>query len=342
MKIPKINLKLKSKRLAIDLGTANSLVIVEGEGIVVQEPTVVAYSKVDNKILAVGEEAKGMLGKAPKDVVVKRPLREGVIASFKLTEALIKDFIQKALGRVIVFKPEVMISVPSGLTSVEERAVIEAASQAGASKIYLIPEPIAAAIGAKMPISSSSGNMIINMGGGTAEIAVISMNGLVEYESKRMAGDAINDSIRNHVRKKYKLEIGEQMSEQIKMKIGSAVEYEDPIEMQVSGRDHRSGQPHSITLNSNDMVPPIREVLNEIIFSAKSVLERTPPELSSDIIDRGVVLSGGTALIREIDVLFTEALGVPVHRVESPLTAVVEGVEQALSHIDVLRRSLKS
>lgn len=332
---------MAGKRIAIDLGTANSLVIVEGKGIVVREPTVVAYSQNDGKIVAVGHEAKAMLGKAPRDIIVRRPLKQGVIASYKLTKALLNALIKQALGRFIFIKPEVMVSVPAGLTSVEERAVMEAVSSVGASKIYLIPEPIAAAVGAKLPISSSTGNMIVNMGGGTAEIAVISLNGLVRFESKRLAGDALNEAIANYLKKKYKLFIGEQMAEEVKITLGSAMEVENPEIMEVRGSDTTTGQPRIIEINSNDIVPPIKEVLSEIIVSIKSVLEDTPPELSSDIIDRGIVLSGGTALIKNIDILFTKSLDIPAHVVENPLTAVVEGVEESLINVEILKRSLK-
>lgn len=330
------------KRIAIDLGTANSLVLLKGKGIVLNIPTVVAYSRSQRKVIAVGEEAKAMLGKSPADILVDRPLKEGVIASYRLTEAFIRILIKKSLGKFNLFRPEVMISVPAGLTSVEERAVIKAANSAGASKIYLIPEPVAAAIGARMPIAESAGNMIVNIGGGTAEVAVIALNGLVRYTSKRGAGDAITQSIRDFIKRKYKLETGEQMAEKVKMEIGSAVIRENPKIMQVRGSEINSGQPKKIELDSNEIVEPIRSILGQIVLSVKSVLENTPPELVSDIIDRGVVLSGGTALIKDINTYFTEALGVSVHVAENPLTAVVEGVAESLENIDLLRGTIKS
>ncbi|MFQ5493264.1 MAG: rod shape-determining protein [Candidatus Dojkabacteria bacterium] len=332
---------MAGKKVAIDLGTANSLVAIQGKGVVVAEPTVVAISLDDRKVLAVGAEAKEMLGKVPGNIVARRPIRQGVIASYKLTEALINNLLSKALSRTRFFKPEVMISVPAGITSVEERAVIEAAATAGAGKIYLIPEPIAAAIGAKLPISTSAGNMIVNMGGGTSEIAVISMNGIVAYESRRVAGDAVNISIVNHIRKRHNLVIGEQMAEKIKIEIGSAVLMDKPLEFEVSGRDASTGMPTSITINSNDVVDAIKIVLNQIIGSIKAVLEKTPPELASDIIDRGMVLSGGTAMIRNIDELFTKATGVPAHVVENPLETVINGISESLEHLDVIKRSLR-
>ncbi len=330
-----------SKKVAIDLGTANSLVWVQGRGIVVREPTVVAVSLEDKKVVAVGNEAKDMLGKVPGNIVAKRPLKQGVIASYKLTEALLKTLLNKAIGKARMFKPEVMISVPAGLTSVEERAVIEAALSAGAGKIYLIPEPIAAAIGAQLPISTSTGNMIVNMGGGTTEVAVISMNGIVTFQSKRVAGDALNDEITNYMRKSKGLIIGEQMAEKIKMEAGSAVKLENPVEMEVRGRDANTGLPTTILINSNDIHEAVKNVLNQIISAIKDVLEQTPPELASDIIDRGMVLSGGTALFSNIDDLFTRATGVPAHVVENPLDSVVSGVGEALKHLDIIKGSLK-
>lgn len=331
---------MTGKKIAIDLGTANFLVAVQGKGIILNEPTVVAIDMDTKKVLAVGKNAKQMLGKVPGNIMARRPLKQGVIASYKLTEALISAMLNRAIGRTRFFKPEVMISVPAGITSVEQRAVIEAAVTAGAGKVFLIPEPIAAAIGAQLPVSSSAGNMIVNMGGGTSEIAIISMNGIVTFESKRIAGDAINDSIINHVRKKYNLVIGEQMAEQIKIDIGSAKLLDKPLEKHVRGRDISTGLPHSVHLTSNDFVDPITGVLNQILSSIKSVLEKTPPELSSDIIDRGIVLSGGTALLRNIDVLFTEALGVPCHLVDDPQKAVINGILESLDHIEVLKAGL--
>ncbi len=331
-----------AKKVAIDLGTANSLVFVQGKGIVVREPTVVALSLDDKKVLAVGQDAKEMLGKVPGNIIAKRPLKQGVIASYKLTEALLKSFLNKAIGRSRFFKPEVMISVPAGLTSVEERAVIEAALSAGAGKIYLIPEPIAAAIGAELPISTSTGNMIVNMGGGTTEVAIISMNGIVSFESKRVAGDALNEAILNFMRKSRGLMIGEQMAEKIKMEVGCAIQLDDPLEMEVRGRDANTGLPATVIVTSNEIYEAVRPVLNQIIGAMKTVLEKTPPELASDIIDRGMVLSGGTALFKDIDELFTRATGVPAHIVDKPLEAVVNGIAEALRHLDIIKSSLRS
>lgn len=332
---------MAGKKIAIDLGTSNALIAIVKKGIVVREPTVVAISLDDKKILAVGQEAKLMLGKVPGNIVARRPIRQGVIASYKITEALIRTLLNKALGRSRFFKPEVMISVPAGITSVEERAVIEAAAQAGAGKVYLMPEPLAAAVGAKLPISSSTGNMIVNMGGGTSEIAVISMNGIVAYESKRTAGDSLNEAIINYVRKRFDIAIGEQMAEQVKIEIGSATLMDEPLKMEVRGRSVTGGMPTTVIITSNDIADSLKFVLNDIIGAIKFVLEKTPPELASDIIDRGMVLSGGTALLRNIDELFTKATGVPAHVVESPLECVVNGLQEALLHLDVIKRSLK-
>lgn len=329
------------QKLAIDLGTANSLVIQQGKGILVQEPTVVAYSIEDRKVLAIGHEAKEMLGKVPGNIVAKRPMQNGVIASYKLTKQFLKELIIKAVGKGRFVKPEIMIGVPAGITSVEERAVIDAVASAGASKVYLIPEPIAAAIGAQMPIHTSAGNMIVNMGGGTSEIAILSLNGIVSAKSERTAGDALNNVIITYIRKNFGLLIGEQMAEQIKFRIGNAFEEENPKTIDVRGRDLNTGLPSSVNINANQLVAPIRSVLNRIIYSVKEVLEDTPPELASDIIDYGIVLSGGTSQLRGIDDMFTKAIGVPVHVVEEPLTAVVRGISDALDHIDVLKRSLK-
>lgn len=327
-------------KIGLDLGTSNSVIGIVGKNQIFKEPTVVAISIKDKKIVAIGEEAKGMLGKVPSDIEARLPIRKGVIASYKLTEVIISNLMEKILGRVRFVKPEVMISVPTGITSVEERAVIEASVQAGAGKVYLIPEPIAAAIGADVPINSSSGNMVISIGGGTSEIAVIAMSGLVTSESKRVAGDSLNESLVEYIRKKFNLNIGEQMAEKIKIEIGSAIPIENPLTMSIRGRDASSGMPNTIDLNTNDIVDGFKPVLNEIIYSIKSVLERTPPELSSDIIDRGIVLTGGTAKLRNIDDLFTRATGVSAHVVEEPDMAVIKGILFALENIESLERIL--
>ncbi len=322
------------KKLGIDLGTANSVVFVQGEGIVFVEPTVVAIDVNNFTVIAVGTEAKEMIGKTPENIVAKRPLRNGVIADSRVTEALLRYFFDKALGKARFFKPDVVISVPAGITSVEERAVLKAANAVGARNVTLLPEPLLAALGAEMPIHTSSGNMIINMGGGTTEVAVISLDGVVEYESLRVAGDAINEAIISYMRKKKGILIGEQTAEKIKIKIGSAMEVKDPRQMEVRGRDVGAGMPKSIMVDSNDIAKAVEWPLRNIIKSIQAVLEKTPPELSADIIDRGMVMSGGTALLRNLDKLFSRATGVPSHVADDPLFCVVKGTGIALDLIE--------
>ncbi len=329
-----------SKRLGIDLGTANSVVFVEDKGVVLVEPTVVAINADDYSVVAVGNEAKTMIGKTPENIVAKRPLRSGVIASYRVTEALLKYFIDKAIGYSRLFRPEVMISVPAGITSVEQRAVRKAALAAGAKKVWLIPEPLAAAIGASLPIHTSAGNMIVNIGGGTAEVAVISMNGVVVFNSARVAGDSLNDSIISYMRKSHGLLVGEQTAEEIKMKIGSALPADKPRKMEVRGRDSSTGMPRSIEIDSNETVDAMKSPLNQIIRSIKEVLEKTPPELASDVIDRGMVMSGGTSQLRDLDGLLTKATGVPAHVAEDPMFCVVRGTGEALNKLDILQKSL--
>jgi rod shape-determining protein MreB len=318
------------KKVGIDLGTANSVVYVEGEGVVLTEPTVVAIDINTFTVIAVGQEAKEMIGKTPDNIVAKRPMRSGVIADSRVTEALLKYFFNKSLGKSRFFKPDVMISVPAGLTSVEERAVLKAASRAGSRNINLLPEPLLAALGAGLPIHTSSGNMIVNMGGGTAEIAVMSLDGIVEFESLRVAGDALNDAIVTHIRKTKDLLIGEQTAEKIKMTVGSAVKIDNPLKMEIRGRDAKTGMPKSIEVTSNDVAEALRKPLSSIIMSIKAVLEKTPPELSADIIDRGMVMSGGTALLRNLDKLLTDATGVPAHVADEAIFCVAKGTGIAL------------
>ena len=323
-----------AKKLGIDLGTANSVVFVQGEGIVLIEPTVVAIDVNNFTVIAVGQEAKEMIGKTPENIIAKRPLRNGVIADSRVTEALLRYFFDKALGKYRFFKPSVVISVPAGITSVEERAVLKSAYAVGAKNVTLLPEPLLAALGAEMPIQTSSGNMIINMGGGTTEVAVISLDGVVEYESLRVAGDAINEAIISYMRKKKGILIGEQTAEKIKIKIGSALEVKDPRQMEVRGRDIGAGMPKSIVVDSNDIAKAVEWPLRNIIKSVQSVLEKTPPELSADIIDRGMVMSGGTSMLRNLDKLFSRATGVPAHVADDPLFCVVKGTGIALDLIE--------
>lgn len=330
----------KPYRLGIDLGTANSVVFVQGKGVVLEEPTVVAIDASDFNIIAIGQEAKVMLGKTPETIMIQRPLRSGVIANSRVTAELLKFFISKAIGRIRLFRPEVMISAPVGITSVEKRAVIKAALHAGAGKVYLIPEPLAAAIGAKLPIHSSAGNMIINIGGGTTEIAVISLNGIVVASSERVAGDAFNDAIAVYSRKERGLIIGEQMAERVKITIGSAIRTEKPLEMDVSGRDLATGLPRTDVFTSNEVAEALKHPLGVILSSIKKLLEKTPPELSADIVDRGIVMSGGSVQLRHLDRLFSKALGVPAYLADDSIHCVARGTGVALDYVDVLEKSL--
>lgn len=329
-------------KLAIDLGTANTVILQQGKGIVLQQPTVAAISPKEKKIVAVGAEAKEMLGKVPENLEARRPLQSGAIANYLVAEAMLKHFLDSVIGKVRFVKPEVIVSVPAGITSVEERAVVQAMQAAGAGKIYLLPEPIAAALGAGLPIHTPSGNMIVNLGGGTAEIAVLSLNGIVAHASRRGAGDAINDAITNAVKKHFSILIGEQMAEKIKMEIAAALEQDMPLEMEVRGRSTKTGMPETVAVNSNQLVDFVRPTLNEIALAVRGVLSNTPPELAADIIDRGIVLSGGTAMLRNIDDLFTKQLGVPAYVVDDPLLCVVKGLEIALQNVDQFKRSMRS
>ncbi len=318
------------KKLGVDLGTANSIVFVQGEGIAFVEPTVVAIDTNSYKVIAVGSEAKRMIGKTPDNIIAKRPMRSGVIADSRVTEALLKYFFNKALGKFRFFKPEVVISVPAGITTVEQRAVYKAATNAGAKQITLLPEPLLAALGAGLPIETSSGNMIVNLGGGTAEIAVMSLDGIVGYESLRIAGDAINESIISYMRKKKGVLIGEQTAENIKIRVGSAVEVRNPKSMEVRGRDVGAGMPKSLMIDSNDVAAAVKRPLLNIINGIKLVLEKTPPELSADIMDRGMVMSGGSSKLRNLDKLLAKATGVPAHVADEPMYCVVKGTGIAL------------
>lgn len=321
------------KRVGIDLGTANSVVFVEGEGVVLVEPTVVAIDVNTYTVIAVGDEAKAMIGKTPENIVAKRPLRNGVIADSRVTEALVKYFFDKALGKARFFKPDVVISVPAGITSVEQRAVLKAARNSGAKKINLLPEPLLAALGANLPVETSSGNMIVNMGGGTTEIAVLSLDGIVGFSSIRVAGDAINEAIISYMRKIRGVYIGEQTAETVKIRIGSAMKTENPEKMEVKGRDVGSGMPKSIQVDSNDIAVALKTPLVKIINGIKSVLENIPPELSADIIDRGMVLSGGTAQLQNLEKLLSKATGVPAHIADDPMFCVARGTGIALEAI---------
>src|SRR3989339_370205 len=328
------------KKIGIDLGTTYTLVHVPGRGIVINEPSVVAVSTADKSVLAVGEEVKEMLGRTPDTIVALRPLKDGVIADYKTTEAMLKYFINKALGGVRFFRPEVMIAVPAGITSTERRAVIEATLQAGAKAAYIIKEPIAAAIGANIPIGSASGHMIVDMGGGTSEIAVISLGGIVSNVSVRIGGNKFDAAIQEYIRKKYNLAIGERTAEEIKIKIGSALYLEDKLTMEIRGRDMITGLPRNIMVNSDDVTEAIQNELEAIINSVKRVLQDTPPELAADIMDKGMVLSGGSSLLRNIDQLLSRTTDVPAYVADDALLCVVKGTGIALENLDSYKRSI--
>lgn len=328
------------KRIAIDLGTANSLVWLAGSGMVLNEPTVVAVTIDDGRVVAVGNEAKEMLGRTPGNIKASRPMRDGVIADYRVTQAMLVYFIQKVCGRIIMFKPEVMVCVPAGVTQVERRAVLDATLSAGARVAYLIDEPLAAAIGAKLPIAAASGSMIMDIGGGSAEAAVISLGGVVVHKSVRVAGTKIDEAITAYLRKKHNLLVGETTAEDVKIKLGSATVLPTPETMEVKGRDTVSGLPRAVIVSSTEVTEAIRPILLQVVGVAKGVLEETPPELASDIIDKGIVLSGGTSSLRNFDRLMTELTGVPCHVAEEPLLCVVRGTGVAIENLDLYKKSI--
>src|SRR5512136_1525119 len=313
------------RQIGIDLGTVNVQVYVSGRGIIMQEPSVVAIATRDNKIVAVGQEARDMLGRTPESIEVARPMRDGVIADYVVTEAMLRYFIRKVIGRNPLFRPRIMISVPKGVTSVESRAVHDAAMQAGAKDAYLIPEPLAAAYGAGLPIGTPTGNMIVDIGGGTTEAAVVSMNDIVVWSSIRVGGIRTDEAIINYVRKKYNLIIGEQTAEEVKIRIGSALPLDQELTMEVRGRDQVAGLPKTIVLTSGEVTEALAEPLAAIVGVVRATLEKTPPELASDIIDRGMALTGGGSLLRNMDALMTRESGVPAYVAENPLACVALG-----------------
>ena len=329
-----------AKQIGIDLGTVNVVIYVSGRGIVLEEPSVVAVSVEENKIVAVGDEARAMFGRTPETIQVMRPLRDGVIADYMVTEAMLRYFIAKVCGRFRLFKPQVMISVPVGVTSVESRAVREAALQAGGKEAYLIPEPLAAAIGVGLPIGTPTGNMVVDIGGGTTESAVISMNGIVASSSVRVGGTEMDEAIVSYIRKKYNLMIGEPTAEEVKFRIGSALPLEEEMTMEVQGRDHVTGLPRTVEIKSGEVTEAIAEPLAAIVGVVKAVLEKTPPELASDIIDRGMVLVGGGALLRNVDRLLTQETGVPCYVADNPMSCVAIGAGKALENYHILKRTL--
>ncbi len=330
------------KRIGIDLGTANVLVYVPKKGVIINEPSVVAVSIDDNRVMAVGSEAKKMLGRTPENIIASHPLKDGVIADYRVTEAMIRYFINKATGGIRLVRPEVMVSVPAGVTSTERRAVIDATIQAGAKSAYVIKEPLAGAIGADIPIATPSGNMIVDVGGGTSEVAVISLGGIVTCDSVRVGGNRIDQAIAQYIRNKYSLSIGERTAEDIKIKIGSAQPEEDEKKIEVKGRDMVAGLPKTINISTNEIAEAISDELDQIISTVKSVLEKTPPELSSDIIDRGMVMVGGGAQLRNLDKLLTQETNVPCHIAENPILCVVKGTGIVLENLDEYKKCVLS
>jgi len=329
-----------SKKLGIDLGTANTLVYVPGKGIVLNEPSVVAVSQETNKILAVGLEAKQMVGKTPDNIIAYKPMKDGVIADYRVTEAMLRYYINKALGKWNIFKPEVLISVPAGVTGTERRAVVEAAIKAGARNAYIVKEPILAAIGAGIPIYEAEGHMIVDIGGGTTDVAVISLGGIVASTSVKCAGTKVDQAIIDYMKKAFNLSIGERTAEEIKIQIGSAVHIDDELTMTVKGRDFVSGLPRSTEMSTNEVVKAIRRDLKEMIKAIKTVLQETPPELASDIIDRGIIMTGGTSQLRNFPELVYRRTGVKSALADEALFCVAKGTGVALEHLDTYKKSI--
>jgi len=334
-------LGLFSNDIGIDLGTANTLVYVKDQGIVLREPSVVAVRSGTSQVLAVGDEAKRMLGRTPGNIVAVRPLKDGVIADFEMTESMLRHFITKVHSRKWI-RPRVVIAVPSGITEVEKRAVKESAAHAGAREVYLIEEPMAAAIGVGLPVQDAAGNMIIDIGGGTTEVALISLSGIVFSRSVRVAGDELDEAIAGYMKRAYNLMIGERTAEEIKIKIGSAYPIEKETSMEVKGRDLVAGLPKTLSISSQEVREALLEPISTIVDSVRVTLERCPPELSGDLVDRGLVLAGGGALLRGLDRLLQEETGLPVHVAEDPLSAVAEGTGRALSELKFLRQVASS
>ena len=331
-----------SNDVAIDLGTANTLVYLKGKGIVLNEPSVVAVDRTTGKVIAVGKEAKSMLGRTPDEIVAVRPLKDGVIADFEKTEDLLREFIQKALRRRTWVRPRIIICVPSGITELEKRAVQDSAQHAGAREVLLVPEPIAAAIGVGLPVGKPSGNMIIDIGGGTTEIAVMALNSIVNQQSIRVGGDEMDEAIVQYVKKAYNLLIGEQTAEQIKIRIGSAFRLEQEEEMEIKGRDLVAGIPKTMKISSVEVREALSEPLQQIVDALMQSLEKTPPELASDIVDRGIVMTGGGSLLRGIDMLLREATNLPITVAEDPLTCVVLGTGKILDDPTLYEKVLMS
>ena len=328
------------RKIGIDLGTANTIVFVPNRGFIINEPTIVALSVPDNTVLAVGREAKDMIGRTPEDIAAYRPLKDGVIADYYITKAMLKYFIAKACGQFNVFRPDVVISAPAGITQTERRAVMNAAREAGAKEAFIVKEPILAALGAGIPINSHSGNMIINIGGGTSEVAVVSLGGIVSWASQRVAGNKFDQSIMEYIKKKYSLFIGEQMAETVKIAIGSALPSREKLEFQIRGRDLVSGLPKDIVINSNEIAEALNSQLMEIATSVQNVFNATPPELVADIMEKGIIVSGGGAQLRYIDEFFKRMTGVETYIAEESLVCVAKGAGLILNHLDVYKRTL--
>ncbi len=331
-----------NQKIGIDLGTANTLIFIPGKGIVLNEPSVVAVSEQDRKILAVGNEAKEMIGRTPESIIAYRPMKDGVIADYRVTEAMLRYFIDKALGKYNIFKPEVMVSVPAGITSTERRAVIEATLRAGARNAYVVKEPILAAIGAGIPIHEARGHMVVDIGGGTTDVAVISLGGIVASTSVKCAGHRIDDAITDYIKKTFNLAIGDKTAEDIKINIGSAIPLEQELSMMIKGRDFITGLPRSTELKTNEVVKAISKELRDMIKAMKDVLQETPPELASDIIDYGIIMTGGTSMLRNFPELVFRRTGVKCKLADDALYCVVKGTGIALEHLDTYKKSIIS
>jgi rod shape-determining protein MreB len=331
-----------SKKLGIDLGTANTLVFVPGKGIVLNEPSVVAVSELDNKILAIGNDAKEMIGRTPESIIAYRPMKDGVIADYRVTEAMLRYFISKALGKWNLIKPEVMISVPAGVTSTERRAVVEAAIKAGAKNAYVVKEPILAAIGAGIPIHESRGYMIVDIGGGTTDVAVISLGGIVACTSVKCAGNKIDQAIADYIKKTFSLAIGDKTAEEVKIRIGAAVPLEEELTMTIKGRDFIQGLPRSAQVSTNEIVKAIDSELRQMVRAIKDVLQETPPELASDIIDQGIIMTGGSSMLRNLPDLVYRKTGVKARLAEDALYCVAKGTGIAINHLDTYKKTIIS
>lgn len=333
-------MSLFTKKLGIDLGTANTLVYFPGKGIVLNEPSVVAVSEIDNKILAVGNEAKEMIGKTPDSIIAYRPMKDGVIADYRVTEAMLRYFIGKSLGRWNIWKPEVMVSVPAGVTSTERRAVVEAAIKAGAKNAYVVKEPILAAIGAGIPIYEAEGHMVVDIGGGTTDVAVISLGGIVASTSVKCAGNRIDQAIADYIKKTFNLAIGDKTAEEVKIEIGSAIPVEEELTMTIRGRDFIAGLPRSAQISTNEIVKAIDKELRQMIKAMKDVLQETPPELSADIIENGIIMTGGTSQLRNFPELVYRRTGVKAVLADEALFCVAKGTGIALEHLDTYKKSI--